>query len=213
MNDLKLMELLESEGYEVSIENLQILKEGLDNGSIVLTESIRGSMIRFCIRRMNENKLDKLSYKIFEKMEKKADKIEVLSIKKAYMKASIDKKREYLLKVVDKMEEKDKNTFNKIEDKLEDTAETNEKTLKEEYFTPERGKVALAGLIYLLIGTCVNLLLWAFGGPIFLLLIPAWILLAHAVFGSEETINNYRIAHIQFKKKKKDDTSDLGYDY
>lgn len=73
MTDLELMQLLESEGYEATVENLITLKEGLEDGSLeildeatALTKKIAKNGGRDSFEYQNASAKEKQAYKAYE---------------------------------------------------------------------------------------------------------------------------------------------------
>ena len=128
MNDLELMYLLDEQGYYPTIENLKILKEGLETGKFIvmddtlcdLNEDLRTFMITKLPDRVINKLFSKMISNILKNKQLPDDKKETLRRNISKLNAiSVDKKRELLKDTIRSIKETKKEHVERIEKNLQ----------------------------------------------------------------------------------------------
>lgn len=128
MNDLELMYLLDEQGYCPTIENLKILKEGLETGKFIVMDNtlcdLNEDLRTFMITKLPDRVINKLFSKMISNILKNKqlpdDKKETLRRNISKLNAiSVDKKRELLKDTIRSIKETKKEHVERIEKNLQ----------------------------------------------------------------------------------------------
>jgi len=135
-SDYELYQILEGCKYKTTEKNLKLLKEGLESGKYLIEDTVfqeikdillddslnemakfKISILKKCVKRMNEKQLNKIIGKLESQANKANDKKAKLAISKIKT-ADIEKKREVIITILDEIKKKDPKKYEKAEEEV-----------------------------------------------------------------------------------------------